>query len=37
MVLMLEPFFEVDSYGTAFRDPADRERIRAGLRKAGLK
>jgi adenylate cyclase len=37
MVLMLEPFFEVDSYGTAFRNPADRERIRDGLRKAGLK
>jgi adenylate cyclase len=37
MVLMLQPIFEVDSYGTAFRNPADRERIRDGLRKAGLK
>jgi adenylate cyclase len=37
MVLMLRPFFEFDSYGMAFRNPADRERIRDGLRKAGLK
>jgi tetratricopeptide (TPR) repeat protein len=37
MVLMLRPFFEFDSYGMAFRNPADRERIREGLRKAGLK
>jgi len=37
MVLMLQPNFEVDSYGTAFRNPEDRERIRDGLRKAGLK
>lgn len=36
-VLKLNPFFEVDSYGTAFRNPADRERIGEGLRKAGLK
>jgi adenylate cyclase len=36
-VLMLQPTFEVDSYGTAFRNPADRERIQDGLRKAGLK
>jgi tetratricopeptide (TPR) repeat protein len=36
-VLMLQPAFEVDAYGTAFRNPADRERIRDGLRKAGLK
>jgi tetratricopeptide (TPR) repeat protein len=35
--LMLQPTFEVDSYGTAFRNPVDRERIREGLRKAGLK
>jgi tetratricopeptide (TPR) repeat protein len=37
MVLMLQPIFEVDSYGMAFRSSADRERIRDGLRKAGLK
>jgi len=37
MVLMLRPFFEFNSYGMAFRNPADRERIREGLRKAGLK
>ncbi len=37
MGLMLQPFFELDSYGMAFRNPADRERIRDGLRKAGLK
>jgi adenylate cyclase len=36
-VLRLDPFFEVESYGTVFRNPADREHIRAGLRKAGLK
>ena len=37
MALMRQPFFELDSYGMAFRNPADRERIREGLRKAGLK
>jgi adenylate cyclase len=36
-VLKLRPFFEVDSYGTAYRDPADREKIATGLRKAGMK
>jgi tetratricopeptide (TPR) repeat protein len=35
-VLRLAPFFEVESYGEAFRNPADREKILAGLRKAGL-
>jgi adenylate cyclase len=35
--LRRNPFFEVGSYGTAFRNPNDREKIRAGLRKAGLK
>jgi adenylate cyclase len=35
-VRRLHPFFETDLYGDAFRDPADRERIRADLRKAGL-
>jgi hypothetical protein len=34
---MLQPIFEVEAYGMAFRNPADRERIRDGLRKAGLK
>lgn len=32
----LDPFFEVDRFGEAFRDPADRKRIQDGLRKAGL-
>jgi adenylate cyclase len=36
-VLRLHPFFEVDAFGTAFRDPADRAHIAEGLRKAGLK
>jgi adenylate cyclase len=36
-VLRLNPFFEVDSYGTVFRNPADRNKILEGLRKAGLK
>ncbi|MHC4271987.1 MAG: tetratricopeptide repeat protein [Planctomycetota bacterium] len=36
-VLRLNPFFKVDSYGTAFRNPSDREKIVEGLRKAGLK
>ena len=36
-VLQLLPFFKVDSYGTAFRNPDDRKHIRDGLRKAGLK
>lgn len=35
-VRRLHPFFETDLYGDAFRDPADRERIREDLRKAGL-
>jgi adenylate cyclase len=35
-VLRLHPFFEVDSFGTAFRNPADRTAIAKGLRKAGL-
>ena len=37
MVLMLQPIFEVDAYGTVFRSSADRKRIQDGLRKAGLK
>jgi hypothetical protein len=32
----LDPFFEVDNFGEAFRDPAERKRIQDGLRKAGL-
>jgi adenylate cyclase len=36
MVLELNPLFEADSYGTVFRNPADRKRIQDGLRKAGL-
>ncbi len=35
-LLQLDPFFEVGSYGTAFRNPAHREAIAAGLRSAGL-
>jgi TolB-like protein/class 3 adenylate cyclase/cytochrome c-type biogenesis protein CcmH/NrfG len=30
------PFFEVDSFGLYFRDPAERDRIHSSLRKAGL-
>jgi adenylate cyclase len=36
-VLQLDPFFEIGSYGTAFRNSADREKIIEGLQKAGLK
>jgi len=35
-VRRLHPFFDTDLYGDAFREPADRERIREDLRKAGL-
>ena len=35
-VRRLHPFFEVDSYGTAYVNPADRASIVDGLRKAGL-
>lgn len=35
-VLKLDPFFEIDSYGTVFRNPKDRAQIVNGLRKAGL-
>jgi adenylate cyclase len=37
LVLELNPFFEVDSYGTAFRNPASRDKILHGLSNAGLK
>jgi adenylate cyclase len=36
-VLHLSPFFETESYGSAFRNPADRTALVEGLRKAGLK
>jgi adenylate cyclase len=36
-VLRLDPFFEVGTYGTVFRNPEDRSNIVDGLRKAGLK
>jgi tetratricopeptide (TPR) repeat protein len=36
-VRRLQPFFEVGSYGTIFRNPADRAKIADGPRKAGLK
>jgi adenylate cyclase len=35
-VFKLDPFFDVDSYGSVFRNPKDREQIINGLRKAGL-
>ena len=36
-VLRRHPFFEVESYGTIFRNPAAIKHLREGLRKAGLK
>jgi tetratricopeptide (TPR) repeat protein len=36
MVLQLRPFFEVNEYGTVFRNPEDRKRIQEGLLQAGL-
>ena len=35
-VLRLDPFFETNSYGSAFRNPADRAAVVEGLHKAGL-
>jgi adenylate cyclase len=35
-VRRLHPFFEVGSFGSAFRDEADRKKLAEGLRKAGL-
>ncbi|MBT8363818.1 MAG: tetratricopeptide repeat protein [Deltaproteobacteria bacterium] len=35
--LRRNPFFELGSFGNAYRNPDDREKILAGLRKAGLK
>ena len=36
-VLRLDPFFEVQSYGTGLLKPSDRQKIINGLQKAGLK
>ncbi|MDX1486984.1 MAG: tetratricopeptide repeat protein [Acidiferrobacterales bacterium] len=36
-VRRLNPFFEVASFGTRFRNPEDRNHFAEGLRKAGLK
>ena len=36
-VLRRHPFFEVESYGTIFRNLSDKKHLREGLRKAGLK
>ncbi len=36
-ILRLDPFFELESYGSVFSNPADRAAIKKGLRKAGLK
>jgi len=33
-ILRLEPFFEIENYGTVFRNQADRAKIVQGLRKA---
>lgn len=35
-VFRLNPFFEIDSYGSVFRNPKDRAQIINGLRKAGI-
>jgi adenylate cyclase len=35
-VLRLDPFFELQSYGTVFRNSEDRVKIIKGLKKAGL-
>jgi adenylate cyclase len=37
LIPRLDPFFDLGSYGTAFKNPADRNAILKGLRKAGLK
>jgi adenylate cyclase len=36
-VLRISPFFEVDFYGSVYRNPTDRAKIATGLHKAGLK
>ena len=35
-VSRLDPFFDIDTYGSVFQNPKDREQIINGLRKAGL-
>ena len=35
-ILSISPFFKLDFYGQAYQNPAHREKIVAGLRKAGL-
>jgi hypothetical protein len=35
-ILSISPFFKLDFYGQAYRNPDHREKIVAGLRKAGL-
>ena len=35
-VSRLDPFFDIDTYGSVFRNPKDREQIINGLRKASL-
>jgi adenylate cyclase len=35
-ILSISPFFKLDFYGKAYRNPDHREKIVAGLRKAGL-
>jgi hypothetical protein len=36
-ILRISPFFKLDFYGQAYQNPDHREKIVAGLRKAGLK
>jgi hypothetical protein len=36
-VRRLDPFFRIDSFGSAFREPAHRDAFVVGLREAGLK
>jgi tetratricopeptide (TPR) repeat protein len=35
-VSKLDPFFDIGSYGSVFRNPKDRDQIINGLKKAGL-
>ena len=35
-VFRLNPFFEIDSYGSVFRNPKDRAQIINGFRNAGI-
>ena len=32
----LNPFFRIETYGSLFRNPADKEEVAVGLKKAGL-